>query len=139
MKKIIALILALALTCGSMLALASCGGDTLEGTYSGGFIPAFEEDTLTVKINKDKTVEYTLVLADGSETKTATGAYTLEMEEDHGHELIKFTVAENSDPLLLILNNAEYTYSLTKVDGKKTLTLQGHGNASLNLSLTAVK
>lgn len=138
MKKIISLILALALTCGAMLTLASCGGDELKGTYSGSFFSGYEEDTITIKINKDKTVEYKLVLAGGSETVTAKGAYTLEVEEDHGHEIIKFTVAEDCENLIAMLGGA-YTYSIAKVNGKKTLTLTGHGNSYLNLTLTAVK
>ena len=139
MKKIISLILALALMCGCMFTLASCGDEKLEGTYSGSFIARYSEDTLTLTINKDQTVTYTLTLADGSETRTATGAYTLELEEDHGHEVIKFTVADDADPMLLSLNGREYTYSLTKVGGKKTLTLSGHDSSLFDLTLTAVK
>jgi hypothetical protein len=138
MKKIISLILALALTCGAMLTLASCGGDELVGTYSGSFFYD-PEDTITIKINKDKTVEYKLVLASGSETVTAKGAYTLEVEEDHGHEVIKFSVPKECESLISMLGGAEYTYSIAKVNGKKTLTLTGHGNSYLNLTLTAVK
>lgn len=139
MKKIISLILALALTCGAMLTLASCGGDELKGTYSGSFFSGYEEDTITIKINKDKTVEYKLVLAGGSETQTAKGSYTLEVEEDHGHEIIKFTVEKDCAFPLAMLGGAEYTYSIAKVNGKKTLTLTGHGSSVLNLTLTAVK
>jgi hypothetical protein len=79
------------------------------------------------------------VLAGGSETQTAKGSYTLEVEEDHGHEIIKFTVEKDCAFPLAMLGGAEYTYSIAKVNGKKTLTLAGHGSSVLNLTLTAVK
>ena len=139
MKKILSLILALALMCGCMLTLASCGELKLEGTYSGSFISTYPEDSLTIKIGKDKSVEYTLVMAGGSETKTAKGSYSL-VDDGHGHgEMLKLAVDKDADVSLLYLNGNEYQYSLKKVNGKKVLTLTGHDNDYFDLTLTEVK
>ncbi len=139
MKKIVSLILSLVLVCTSLLALASCGAPKLEGTYSGQFFDAFPEDTLTITIKKNKTVEYSALIEGDSTARTATGAYTIETEEDHGHEVIKFTVAEGSDAMIARLHNREYTYSIVKKNGKKVLSLSGHDSSVLNLTLTEVK
>ena len=138
MKKIISLTLSLALLLGCMLTLASCGAPKLEGTYSGSYFTD-DEDILTITIKKDKTVEYSLLIASEAASLTAKGAYTIEKEEDHGHELIKFTVEAGANALLFMMNNCEYVYSLEKAKGAKTLTLAGHDNDYFDLTLTEVK
>ena len=125
MKKIISLILSVALLCACVFTMASCGELKLEGTYSGAFL-GYDEDVLKVTIAKDKTVSYELTY--GGDKVSAKGSYTLEQEEDHGHEIIIFHVTGDYTKvgMLSLLDKEEYTYSLTEKDGKKVLSLSSH-------------
>ena len=141
MKKIISLILALTLMCGCMLSLASCGSPKLEGTYSGSCYFAEEDDVFTITIGKNKTVSYSLKLNGDERVRTATGTYSMEKEEDHGHEVIKFNVTEGTDEdkMFILIHNQEFTYSLYKEKGKKVLELSSHSNSSMSMKLVASK
>ena len=90
MKKILTLILSAVLLCATMLTLASCGNG-LEGTYEGVFVTD-ETDILTATFGKDNTVTFSLSVAGGETTYTASGTYKLEAEEDHGHEVMTFEI-----------------------------------------------
>lgn len=141
MKRILSLFLALALMCTCMLALTACGAPKLEGTYTGNFL---YEDTFTVTIKKNKTVELSLRLDADNSVETATGSYEIVADEGHNHggssEVMKFTVtSDKENGLLSNLNGKEFLYTLKKENGKKALTLSLHGTGSWTMNLTEVK
>lgn len=138
MKRILSLILAVALLCACTITLTSCG-TSLEGTYKGSFFTD-ESDVLTVTFGANNTVTFSLSVANGERTDKATGTYTLTAEADHGHEVISFTLTEENIGILSFLQNTQYVYSLEKVKGAKQLTLSSHGGSfSQNMVLTEVK
>ena len=132
MKRILSLILSVALLCACMLTLASCGSG-LEGTYEGIFITD-DSDVLTVTFGEDNAVELSLSVANGERTYKASGKYSLEAEEDHGHEVIVFDIDGEDIGLLSFMQGSEYVYSLDK----KNLTLSDHSSGDV-IELTKVK
>ena len=141
MKRILSLILAIALACGCMLTLASCGAPKLEGTYTGNFL---YDDTFTVTIKKNKTVELSLTLDADDSVEKATGSYEIVADEGHNHgdssEVMKFTVtSDKENGLLSNLNGKEFLYTLKKENGKKTLTLSLHGTGNWTMNLAEVE
>ena len=138
MKRILSLILAVALLCACTITLTSCG-TSLEGTYQGAFF-LDENDTLTVTFKEGNAVEFALV--DDGKTYKATGTYKIEADtaEGHDHELMSFEISGEGMGRLSYLQKVSYTYSLEKVSGKKQLTLASHSSSvSQNMVLTEVK
>ena len=132
MKRILSLILSAALLCACMFALASCGSG-LEGTYEGIFITD-DTDVLTVTFGKDNAVELSLSVENGERIYKASGKYSLEAEEGHGHEVIVFDISGEDIGLLSFMQGSEYIYSLDK----KVLTLSDHDSGDV-MKLTKVK
>lgn len=132
MKRILSLILSAALLCACMFALASCGSG-LEGTYEGIFITD-DSDVLTVTFGKDNAVELSLSVENGERIYKASGKYSLEAEEGHGHEVIVFDISGEDIGLLSFMQGSEYIYSLEK----KVLTLSDHDSGDV-MELTKVK
>ena len=137
MKKILSLILAAALLCTCAFALTSCGNG-LEGTYEGKFFTD-EKDIITITFGEDNAVEISLSVENGESTYKATGTYKMEVEEDHGHEVISFDISGENIGLLSFLQGSEYIYSLEKVSGKKQLSLSSHSSSYESMVLTEVK
>ena len=137
MKKILSLILAAALLCTCAFALTSCGNG-LEGTYEGEFFTD-EKDIITITFGEDNAVEISLSVENGESTYKATGTYKMEVEEDHGHEVIFFDISGENIGLLSFLQGSEYIYSLEKVNGKKQLSLSSHSSSYESMVLTEVK
>ena len=132
MKRILSLILSVALLCACMLTLASCGNG-LEGKYEGSFLTD-EKDILTVTFEKDNAVALSLYVASNEKTYTASGTYKLETEEDHGHAVIIFDISGEDIGRLSFMQGSEYVYSLDK----KVLSLSDHSSGD-SMKLTKVK
>ena len=86
MKKVLSLVLALALLCGCMLTLASCFGGGLSGKYSYTDPIVGGKTTYEFK-GKEFTRTYTL----GSTTHTATGTYEITEEEEKSYITFTYT------------------------------------------------
>ena len=130
MKKILSLILSVALLCACMLTLASCGSG-LEGTYEGSFVTD-DSHIVTITFGEDNAVEFSLSV--GNEIYKATGKYALEAEEGHSHEVITFDISGDKIGLLSFVQGSEYVFSLDK----KVLTLSDHDSGDV-MELTKVK
>ena len=119
MKKILSLILAAALLCTCAFALTSCGNG-LEGTYEGEFFTD-EKDIITITFGEDNAVEISLSVENGESTYKATGTYKMEVEEDHGHEVISFDISGEN------IGNRGMTF------GDRAGFVQYHGGDALGL------
>jgi hypothetical protein len=86
MKKFLSLVLALALLCGCMFTLASCGGG-LSGKYT---------DELTGLTSYEfKGKNFTCTVGAGNFTHTASGTYEITEEDDKSY--ITFTYTEGDE------------------------------------------
>jgi hypothetical protein len=89
MKKFLSLVLALALLCGCMFTLASCGGG-LSGKYS------YTDPILGGKTTYEfKGKEFTRTYTLGSATLTASGTYEITEEDDKSY--ITFTYTDGDE------------------------------------------
>lgn len=85
MKKLLSLVLALALLCGCMFTLASCGGG-LSGKYT---------DELGLTSYEFKGKNFTCTVAVGNLTYSASGTYEITEEDDKSY--ITFTYTDGDE------------------------------------------
>ena len=112
MKKIISLVLALALLCGCAFTLASCG-NMVTGTYENG---ATKAEFSMGKVVITDSVEFLGAVT----SKTYEAEYKIE-ENDDGEKTITFTYEDGADQHLVF--NGTKTFASGEEDGTKYIKI----------------
>ena len=117
MKRILSLVLAVALLCCCVFALTSCG-NFLFGKYET------EVAGVYTKTYEFKLKEFTCVRTIGGFSHTATGTYEI-TEDDEGNTYISFTYGENADEDAKEEEGVKLSFSKGTEDGVKYIKIAG--------------